>query len=67
LTSLCDAFGATTFAAPVEGYVQRMLWALAAEGVVPDDACDDPWRPALGAAERDAVQTAVREAREARR
>ncbi|PYO83573.1 MAG: dihydrodipicolinate synthase family protein [Gemmatimonadetes bacterium] len=67
LTSLCDAFGATAFAAPVEGYVQRMLWALAAEGVVPDDACDDPWRPALGAAERDAVQQAVREAREARR
>src|SRR5438034_687374 len=28
LTSLCDAFGATAFAAPVEGYVQRMLWAL---------------------------------------
>src|SRR6266702_1965524 len=67
LTSLCDAFGATAFAAPVEGYVQRMLWALAAEGVVPEDACDDPWRPALGAAERDAVQQAVREAREARR
>src|SRR5207247_7462935 len=40
LTSLLDAFGATTFAVPVEGYVRRMLWALAAEGVIPDDACD---------------------------
>jgi 4-hydroxy-tetrahydrodipicolinate synthase len=63
LTSLCDAFGSTSFAVPVEGYVRRMLWALAAEGVIPDDACDDPWGPALDPAERDAVRRAVREAR----
>jgi len=63
LTSLCDAFGWTSFAVPVEGYVRRMLWALAAEGVIPDDACDDPWGPALDPAERDAVRRAVREAR----
>jgi len=67
LTSLCDAFGATTFASPVEGYVQRMLWSLAADRVIPHDACDDPWGPPLAAAERDAVQEAVREAREGRR
>src|SRR6266511_837893 len=67
LTSLLDAFGATTFAAPVEGYVQRMLWALAADGVVPHDACDDPWGPALPAGERDAVRAAVRAARAGRR
>jgi 4-hydroxy-tetrahydrodipicolinate synthase len=63
LTSLCDAFASTSFALPVEGYVRRMLWALAAEGVLPDDACDDPWGPPLGAAERDAVRRAVRDAR----
>ena len=63
LTSLCDAFGWTSFAVPVEGYVRRMLWALAADGVIPDDACDDPWGPALDPAERDAVRRAVREAR----
>jgi len=63
LTSLCDAFGSTSFAVPVEGYVRRMLWALAAEGVIPDDACDDPWGPALDPTERDAVRRAVREAR----
>ncbi len=67
LTSLLDAFGATTFAAPVEGYVRRMLWALAADGVVPHDACDDPWGPALPAGERDAVRAAVRAARAGRR
>lgn len=63
LTSLCDAFGSTSFALPVEGYVRRMLWSLAADGVIPDDACDDPWGPALDPAERDAVRHAVREAR----
>lgn len=65
LTSLCDAFGATTFADPVDGYVQRILWALAAEGVIPDDACDDPWGPGLAPGEREAVRRAVREARAA--
>src|SRR2546426_3622626 len=37
LTSVLDAFGSTTFALPVEGYIQRMLWALAADGVIPGD------------------------------
>ena len=53
-------------AAPVEGYVRRMLWALAADGVIPEDACDDPWGPPLPAAEREAVRRAVRDARAAR-
>jgi 4-hydroxy-tetrahydrodipicolinate synthase len=67
LTSVLDAFGSTTFALPVEGYIQRMLWALAADGVIPGDACDDPWGPALGAAARDAVRDVVREVREGQR
>ncbi len=66
LSGLCDLFAAATFGAPVEGYVRRMLWALAADGVIPDDACDDPWGPSLPGAERDAVRRAVREARGAR-
>ncbi|HEV8399727.1 MAG TPA: dihydrodipicolinate synthase family protein [Gemmatimonadales bacterium] len=61
-----DAFAQTTFVAPMEGYIRRMLWALAADGVIPDDACDDPWGPALPAAERDQVRRAVRDARAAR-
>ena len=63
LSARMDAFGAATFRAPLEGYIRRMLWALAAEGVIPHDACDDPWGPALPAAEREAVAHAVREAR----
>ena len=64
LSSVCDRFAAAAFAPPVAGYVRRMLWALAADGVIPDDACDDPWGPGLPPAERDAVREAVRAARE---
>ena len=63
LSAQLDAFGQATFTAPMEGYIRRILWALAAEGVIPDDSCDDPWGPKLPAAERDAVRRAVREAR----
>ena len=63
LSAQLDAFAQTTFTEPMEGYIRRMLWALAADGVIPDDACDDPWGPALLAAEREAVRGAVREAR----
>ena len=58
-----DAFGEITFTTPMEGYIRRMLWALAADGVIPDDACDDPWGPSLPAAERDGVRRFVREVR----
>jgi 4-hydroxy-tetrahydrodipicolinate synthase len=66
LATLLDAFAQTTFVFPMEGYIRRMLWALAADGVIPDDACDDPWGPALDPAERDTVRRAVRDARAAR-
>lgn len=63
LSAQVDAFGQATFTDPMEGYIRRMLWALAAEGVIPDDACDDPWGPALPASQREAVRQAVRDVR----
>ncbi len=63
LSTQLDAFSQVTFTEPMEGYIRRMLWALAADGVIPDDACDDPWGPPLPAAEREIVRRAVREAR----
>ena len=63
LSAQLDAFGAVTFIAPMEGYIRRMLWALAADGVIPDEACDDPWGPSLPVSEREAVRRFVREAR----
>jgi 4-hydroxy-tetrahydrodipicolinate synthase len=62
LTARCDALGATLFGPPVEGYVRRLLWALAADGVLAPDTCDDPWGPGLPPDERDAVAAAVRAA-----
>ena len=66
LSELCDRFAQTTFIDPMEGYIRRMLWAAAADGALPPDACDDPWGPPLPAGEREAVERAVRDARATR-
>jgi 4-hydroxy-tetrahydrodipicolinate synthase len=67
LTGILDRFAQATFFHPMEGYVRRMLWAIAAEGIIPTDACDDPWGPPLPEGERDAVCRAVHDARAAGR
>jgi 4-hydroxy-tetrahydrodipicolinate synthase len=66
LSALCDAFSQVTFIPPMEGYVRRMLWAAAADGGLPREACDDPWGPELPKEERAVVERAVRDARAAR-
>jgi 4-hydroxy-tetrahydrodipicolinate synthase len=66
LSDLCDRFSQTTFIQPMEGYIRRMLWAAAAEGALPPEACDDPWGPPLPASERETVERAVRNARATR-
>ncbi|SDL97672.1 dihydrodipicolinate synthase family protein [Streptomyces wuyuanensis] len=50
-----DAFAEVTFLDPIEGYVQRMLWAAVWEGAVPEAAAHDPYGPDLPDAERRAV------------
>jgi 4-hydroxy-tetrahydrodipicolinate synthase len=66
LSELCDRFAQTTFIDPMEGYIRRMLWAAAAEGAIPAEACDDPWGPQLPPEERSAVERLVRDARATR-
>ena len=66
LSDICDRFAQATFIDPMEGYIRRMLWAAAAEGALPADACDDPWGPSLPNDERDAVERMVRDARATR-
>jgi 4-hydroxy-tetrahydrodipicolinate synthase len=63
LTTRCDALGSVVFGAPVEGYIRRTLWALVVEGIIPENACDDPWGPPLPAEERVHVAHAVQAAR----
>jgi 4-hydroxy-tetrahydrodipicolinate synthase len=65
-SALCDRLAQATFVPPMEGYVRRMLWAAAADGALPPEACDDPWGPPLPPEERAAVERAVRDARSAR-
>lgn len=66
LSDLCDRFAQVTFTDPMEGYIRRMLWAAAADGALPADACDDPWGPPLPSGEREAVERMVRDARATR-
>lgn len=59
LASIVDAFAAEAFADPVEGYIQRLLWILASDGVIPAEAAHDPWVPPLPAGARERVDQAL--------
>ena len=65
MSQVLDRFAQATFTEPMEGYIRRMLWAAAADGALPGDACDDPWGPELPPFERETVENVVRSAREA--
>lgn len=56
-----DRFAAATFYAPIEGYVQRMLWAAEWEGLVPAAAAYDSYGPELPPGERDLVIACLEE------
>jgi 4-hydroxy-tetrahydrodipicolinate synthase len=47
LCRLVDDLAIHTFRAPMEGYIQRMLWCLVHQGVLAPEAAHDPWGPAL--------------------
>ncbi|MEV6864958.1 dihydrodipicolinate synthase family protein [Streptosporangium subroseum] len=51
-SALLDRLAAATFTAPMEGYVQRMLWLAAAEGRIPRSHAFDCYGPAMGEDER---------------
>ncbi len=55
LSAAVDELARHTFIAPMEGYIQRMLWCLVHEGVIPADAAFDPWGPRLDPAEYDRI------------
>lgn len=50
-----DAFAAITFAEPYDGYVQRMAWIAAEEGLIPHRSSYDPLAPPLDRNARDRV------------
>ena len=60
LSALVDEFGRATFAQPLQGYIQRMLWCLVELGIIPEESSHDPWGPQLTGDDRAQVVTAVR-------
>jgi len=60
LTRAVDRFARATFRPPMEGYVQRMLWALTATGVLPEEAAFDPHGPSLEPWEKERVEREAR-------
>jgi 4-hydroxy-tetrahydrodipicolinate synthase len=66
LSAVCDRLAQATFIEPMEGYIRRMLWAAAADGALPREACDDPWGLALPERERQDVEQVVADARASR-
>lgn len=56
-----DRFAEATFLAPIEGYVQRMLWAAVWEGLLPESAACDPYGPGVPAGERRALLDCLEE------
>jgi 4-hydroxy-tetrahydrodipicolinate synthase len=57
LSDLVDRLAEVLFIEPMEGYIGRVLYALARLGVIPADAANDPWGPALIAPELDNINT----------
>jgi 4-hydroxy-tetrahydrodipicolinate synthase len=51
LNRAVDDLAQHTFVAPMDGYIRRMLWCLAIQGVIPEDAAHDPWGPPPGTSE----------------
>ncbi|PZF82919.1 dihydrodipicolinate synthase family protein [Jiangella anatolica] len=65
VSAIVDEVSRVTFRPPYDGYVQRMMWIAADEGLLPDEFSVDPYRPAeLDDAERDEVVRVVRQCRD---
>lgn len=64
LSTAIDLFAETTFVPPMEGYIRRMMIALAHDGVLPMEATFDPWGPPIGEDEIAPIGEAVRRLRE---
>ena len=55
LSDLIDRLAEVLFIDPMEGYIGRILFALSQLGVIPVEAANDPWGPALTPHELDNI------------
>ena len=60
LSGKVDRLSQVTFLPPVEGYIQRMLWALVHLGVIGGESAHDPWGPELSESEFEAIGKTLR-------
>ncbi len=60
LSRAVDDLAQHTFIHPMEGYIRRMLWCLAIQGVIPEDAAHDPWGPPPPPGEHDRLVACLR-------
>lgn len=54
-----DAYSMVTFAKPLGHYIIRMLWSLVAEGVIPEEAANDPMGCSLGKGEIGLIKSTI--------
>lgn len=60
LSEACDRLGAVLFQEPVDGYPRRLLWLLAAQGIIPAEATFDPFGPEVPAGQLAEVEQVAR-------
>jgi 4-hydroxy-tetrahydrodipicolinate synthase len=59
LSDAVDELAEALFVNPMEGYIGRILCALAKLGIIPQEAARDPWGPSLTASEIENIETAL--------
>jgi len=59
LSDMVDQLAEVLFIHPMEGYIGRVLFALSKLGVIPVEAANDPWGPALTAHELDNISNVL--------
>jgi 4-hydroxy-tetrahydrodipicolinate synthase len=59
-SAVCDRLGAAAFREPMEGYIRRMLWALALDGVISRESAFDPWGPPVPDWQLDELERVIR-------
>jgi 4-hydroxy-tetrahydrodipicolinate synthase len=59
LSDAVDELAEVLFVDPMEGYIGRILCALAKLGIIPEEAAYDPWGPSLSASEIAKIESAL--------
>jgi 4-hydroxy-tetrahydrodipicolinate synthase len=59
LSDAVDELAEVLFVDPMEGYIGRILCALAKLGIIPEEAAYDPWGPSLSASEIAKIENAL--------